>query len=189
LNLAGRDLDRGSVKIMNFQSLYGGGVPAISKKLGCSTLEAKEFKAFHDRALPGRKALDNEIKKIVRNGDPIRTLGGRLYYVEPPSFSKEFGRVTSWEYKLINYITQGSAADYTKEVLCQWYEGGGASNGTRFLLTVYDEINLSSPQGREADESMKYLREVMDYGGIKLDVPMRSSGKRGLRWGSLEKCP
>jgi DNA polymerase I-like protein with 3'-5' exonuclease and polymerase domains len=95
------------------------------------------------------------------------------------------GRRQSWEYKLINYLIQGSAADVTKEAINRWYYGGGPSNGARFLLTVYDEINITSERSR-ARENMQVLREVMN--GIELDVPMRSEGKIGERWGQLEKC-
>ena len=175
-------LERTKVKTLNFQSMYGGGVQAIMDKLRCSRNEAKQFKAFHDQALPGRKILNDEITRLVRRGEPIRTIGGRLYYVEPPS--RVNGRMQTWEYKLINYLIQGSAADITKEVICRWYENGGTSNGTRFLLTVYDEINISAPRDR-AKESMAFLREMMD--DVELDCPMRSSGKVGERWGELQK--
>lgn len=180
--MTGRIMDRTSVKVMNFQSIYGGGVNAISEKLRCSMAEAKQFKQFHDQALPGRKILNDEIVRLVRRGEPIRTWGGRLYYCEPPS--RINGRLQTWEYKLINYEIQGSAADMTKEAICRWHEGGGAT-AARFLLTVYDEINLSSPR-KHAKESMQFLREIMD--GMELDCPMRSDGKIGESWGTLEKA-
>jgi DNA polymerase I-like protein with 3'-5' exonuclease and polymerase domains len=175
--VAGRELPRGNVKIMNFQSLYGGGVPALQKKLRCSYTEAKELKAFHNKALPGRVILNEEIKRIVSRGDPIRTWGGRLYYPEKPG---EDGR--SKIYKLINYIVQGSAADLTKQCLIDWYSNG---IDARFLVTVYDEINLSCPTGVEAQE-MGLLKETMEE--PRLTVPMRSSGKMGPSWGELTKC-
>jgi DNA polymerase I-like protein with 3'-5' exonuclease and polymerase domains len=183
ISLVNVDLGRTPVKAMNFQGIYGGGVPAISKKLNCSMVKAREFKAFHERALPGRKILSDEILRLVRRGEPIRTWGGRLYHVEPPSTVN--GRVQTWEYKLINYLVQGSAADVTKEAIIRWYYGGGPSNGARFLLTVYDEINISSARASWR-ENMAFLKEVMN--GVELDVPMRSSGKHGERWGQLEKC-
>jgi DNA polymerase I-like protein with 3'-5' exonuclease and polymerase domains len=182
LEMVGRDLDRTSTKIMNFQSIYGGGLNAISQKLKCSMAEAKQFKAFHDQALPGRKILDEEIKRIVRRNEPIRTWGGRLYYCEEPKKIK--GRLQTFEYKLINYLVQGSAADVTKEAICRWHEQDGTGDGSRFLLTVYDEINLSSPRA-VVGEAMAFLKEIMD--GMELDVPMRSSGKVGESWGTAKK--
>lgn len=174
-------MTRGNVKIMNFQALYGGGVPAAAKKLKVSLTEAKQFKTFHDRALPGRVIVNEEIKRIVRAGDPIVTWGGRKYYVEEPKIVN--GRMQTWEYKLINYYVQGSAADITKEVLVNWYEDSRRTS--RFLLTVYDEINASSPIDAQERE-MQLLREHME--NIDLDVPMRSDGKFGPNWGELVKC-
>jgi len=179
----GRDLERTRVKNVTFARLYGGGVNAVKQQARCKdTAEAKEILLFHDTALPGRRILSEEILRLVRRGEPIRTWGGRLYHVEPPVIVK--GRRQTWEYKLINYLVQGSAADITKEVICEWYYGGGTTNGARFLLTVYDEINLSCPRDRVEPE-MEFLREFMD--GVELDVPMRSDGKIGERWGELEK--
>ena len=135
------------------------------------------MKAFHNKALPGRVTLNEEIKRIVQRDDPIRTWGGRLYYPEAPGAD---GR--SKIYKLINYIVQGSAADLTKQALIDWAAAGPKA---RFLVTVYDEINLSCPVTL-ADGEMALLKEVMER--PRLSVPMRSSGKRGPSWGLLEKC-
>lgn len=181
--VTGRELERTRVKNVTFARLYGGGAGAVHAQARTSSLaEAREIMAFHDQALPGRRILSEEIQRIIRRGEAVRTWGGRLYHVEPPKKIK--GKMRTFEYKLINYLVQGSAADATKEAICLWHEGGGASNGTRFLLTVYDEINLSSPRG-VVGESMAFLREIMD--GLDLSVPMRSDGKVGARWGELTK--
>jgi DNA polymerase I-like protein with 3'-5' exonuclease and polymerase domains len=178
MRLTGRTLERTKIKVLNFQGVYGGGVPAAQRKLRCSYAEAKEFKAFHDKALPGRKRVNEEITRIVRRGDPIRTWGGRLYYPERPGPD---GRDKI--YKLLNYAVQGSAADLTKQALIDWNDAVGA--GARFLVTVYDEIDLSVDKSMEK-EHMALLRSVME--APRLSVPMRSSGKRGPTWGDLEKC-
>lgn len=179
--LVGLKLVRTHVKNMNFLGLYGGGVPSVAKRLQCSTAKAKEYKAFHDKALPGRIKVNEAIQEIIRSGDPIRTWGGRIYYPEPPKTIK--GRRQSFEYKLINYLCQGSAADVTKEALARWYEH--PKREARFLVTVYDEINISAEEDCAA-EQMALLRDVME--GIEMDVLMKSSGKSGTRWGELEAC-
>lgn len=181
--LTGLELERTKIKVLNFQAIYGGGVPAAQAKLNCSYAEAKEYKAFHDKALPGRVILNEEILKIVRQGDPIRTWGGRLYYPEQPRFDKKRGRVQTYEYKLINYEVQGSAADLTKECIIVWNRA--KLPGCRFLVKVYDEINISAFTP-EKDKHMALLREVMEED--RLTVPMRSSGKEGSNWGDLKKC-
>lgn len=184
MRVAGREIERTRVKTLNFQGLYGGGIPALQRKLRCSALEAKELKAFHNRALPGRKILNEEITRIVRRGEPIRTWGGRLYFPEEPGFSKKHGRHMTYEYKLINYAIQGSAADLTKEAIIQWH--GAKDRSARFLVTVYDEINVSSECGSAAVRQMQLLKDVMEE--TRLSVPMRSSPKHGPSWGAAKRC-
>lgn len=183
--MGGIEFERTKVKVLNFQAIYGGGAPAAQKKLNCSLKEAKEFKVFHDKALPGRKILSEEILRVVRRGDPIRTLGGRMYYPEEPRFMKDLGRVQTFEYKLINYIVQGSAADLTKRAIIDWHKH--AKRVARFLVTVYDEINASAPAG-DTERQMTILRECMEAKRLGLSVPMLSDGKMGPNWGALVKC-
>jgi DNA polymerase I-like protein with 3'-5' exonuclease and polymerase domains len=181
MRVAQREFERTKVKTLNFQGIYGGGIPALQKKLRCSASEAKELKVFHDKALPGRKILNEEIQKLVRRGLPIRTWGGRLYFVESPHMVE--GRLRNFEYKLINYYCQGSAADLTKRAIIDWHNH--PKRVARFLVTVYDEINMSAAE-RDKVRQMQILREAME--APRLTVPMLSSGKWGQTWGDLVKC-
>lgn len=174
------DVDRKPTKTLNFLGLYGGGAPAAAKKLGVSLAEAKRYKLLHDQALPGRLELNRTIQEMVRAGEPIKTWGGRIYYPEDPKIVN--GRWQNFEYKLINYLCQGSAADVTKEAMIRWYEH--PKREARFLVQVYDEMNISAYEDI-ASEQMAVLKECMD--SIELDLEMRSSGKIGERWGILEK--
>lgn len=181
MRVAQREIERTRVKTLNFQGLYGGGIPALQKKLRCSSQEAKQLKQFHDAALPGRKILNEEIARLINRGLPIHTWGGRLYFKEPSLFKD--GRMMDFLYKLINYLIQGSAADLTKQTLIDWYQARGKE--ARFLVTVYDEINISVPKTR-FEREMGILREAMER--PRLTVPMLSDGKVGYRWGDLKKC-
>lgn len=180
MRVAGREIERTRVKTLNFQGIYGGGVPALQRKLRCSAAEAKQLKQFHDAALPGRKILNEEIAKVIARGLPIRTWGGRLYFAEPPGTD---GR--NKLYKLINYEVQGSAADLTKEALIVWHSA--KERTARFLVTVYDEINISSQRGEAAVRQMKLLKEAMEE--PRLSVPMLSDPKHGASWGTSKRCP
>lgn len=178
----GREFPRTNVKVTNFRKLYGGGIPALMKALNMERPEASEFFKLHDEFLPGRVVLNEEITKRVRMGSPIVTWGGRLYYVEPPGYRN--GKWQTYEYKLLNYLCQGSAADITKEALIRWYNHPRRHPEDRFLVTVYDEINISAPK-RRWREAMEVLCEVME--SIEMDVPMLSSPKVGLSWGKCQK--
>lgn len=178
--LAGLDLDRTKVKGLNFQAIYGGGIPAAAKLLGVSQGVARQYKQFHDEALPGRRILNEEIIRLVRQGEPVVTWGGRKYFVEPPKVID--GKLQTFEYKLINYICQGSAADITKEVMTQYFYNTDRMG--EFICQVYDELNISAPE-ECAQQEMSLLRYLMN--NVTLSVPMRSSGKIGPNWGALKE--
>jgi len=181
LEQSGNDLERTRVKNVSFARLYGGGIPSIYRQARCeSEAEAKQIAALHDKALPGRKIVVDEIKKLVRQGIPIVTWGGRLYHPESPGPD---GR--SKDYKLINYVCgQGSAADVTKQFIIDWYKAK-RHKSTRFLVTVYDELNINAVQ-ENAVQEMGVLREMMEM--PRLSVPLRTTPKHGLTWGAAKTC-
>lgn len=183
---AGREFEKTTIKVLNFQGIYGGGVPALAKALEISHDEAKELKKAHDEALPGRKILAETIGSIFKAGDAIETWGGRLYYVEPAGYSEKYKRWMTYEYKGINYEIQGSAADITIQAILDWHDDPRRAPSARLLVQVYDEINVSAPRDC-AEHQMAVLKEVMERD--RLTVPMRSDGKWGESWGTLEKCP
>lgn len=176
---------RKNVKIANFRIIYGGGAPATAQGIGCSIEEAKSLLAAHKRALPsltGRGGLSEQTKDIGRSGGCLFTWGGRAYYVEPPSFNKKYGRDMTYEYKLLNYLCQGSAADVTKQAMINYNEH--PKRRGRFLVQVYDEMNASS--GPDAKAEMAVLRESMEAVSEDLSVAMLSEGKTGKTWGDLK---
>lgn len=177
---------RKNVKIANFRIIYGGGAPATAAGINCSIDEAKELLAAHKAALPsltGRGGLSDETKDIGRRGDCLYTWGGRAYYVEPPAFNKKFGRNMTFEYKLLNYLCQGSAADVTKQAMINYNEH--PKRRGRFLVQVYDEMNASS--GPDPKAEMAVLRDSMEAVSEQLDVAMLSEGKMGKTWGDQKK--
>jgi DNA polymerase I-like protein with 3'-5' exonuclease and polymerase domains len=179
----GVTMQRTHVKNMNFLGLYGGGAPAAALQMGMSLTKAKEYLAFHKEVLPGKDDLNEVIREMVAVGEPIRTWGGRVYYPEPATFRN--GRKQDNVFKLINVLCQGSAADITKEALIRYHEH--PKKEARFLITVYDEINSSSPKGDKLRQ-MRVLKESMESVSADLDLEMTTSGKMGPRWGKLEKC-
>jgi DNA polymerase I-like protein with 3'-5' exonuclease and polymerase domains len=177
-----RDFIRLRVKQFVFQKIYGGGWPALTAALGCDMPTAKLVVAAMMQALPGYETLEADIKATGRAGLAIRTWGGREYYTEPPKFVKKYGRVMTFDYKLMNYLIQGSAGDCTKEALIRYDEH--PKREARMLVSVHDEINSSMAKKRFKLE-MELLREVMQ--SIQFDLPMLSEGKFGNDWGHLTK--
>lgn len=181
-DIAGLSYQRTQVKITNFRRIYGGGAPATAGALNVSIDVAKELLVAHGKALPGVKDLSTQIVALARSGEPIVTWGGREYYPEPPRYDKRYGRDMTYEYKLLNYLIQGSAADVTKEAILRYHRHPKKIG--RFLVTVYDEINVSAPKAL-ANAEMAVLKECME--SIETDVAMLSDGKIGPNWAALKK--
>lgn len=167
-------------KTLNFQALYGGGIPAAVKKIRCTEAEARQFKAFHDRALPGRKILSDTLTSLLRQGYAVRTYGGRLYVREPLKLRD--GRWQDHDYAMINYLIQGSAADFTKRALLRML--AHPDYKSRFLLNVYDELVISSPI-EIADQQSLVMKEAMQ--SLPLRVAMLTEAAQGIRWGDMTK--
>ena len=178
--ILGRVFPYQNVKNFDFQVLYGGGIPAIMAALNCDEDTARQAIAALKVLLPGYDALNEAIKERGRNGEPIRTWGTRLYYCEESKYVEKFRRVMSFEYKLLNFLIQGSAADCTKEAIIRYHEH--PARESRFLVAVHDSICISSPADRVAEE-MRILEECM--GSVEFDIEMRSEGKAGPNWGDL----
>lgn len=180
----GSKLERRAVKTVNFGMLYGMGVKLLAERLGCSLDEASRIKAAQRKVLPGlatrETGLEDRIRARAKAGLPIRTFGGREYYCEEPEISGEDAR--TFEYKLLNYLVQGSAADDTKQAIINYHK---IKQHGRFLVTVHDEINISVPREHLHTE-LELLRQAME--GVEgFDVPMLTDAKSGPNWNELRK--
>jgi DNA polymerase I-like protein with 3'-5' exonuclease and polymerase domains len=177
--VSGLELERRAVKILNFGINYGMGIGKLAAGMGVDTGTATRLRNAQRNAVPDVYNLDKELKRRGQNGEPLRTWGGRLYFCEPPALIA--GHMKTFEYKLLNYLIQGSAADCTKEAVIRY---NSEKKDGRFLVTVHDEINFSADEGAAAGE-LALLSDVM--ASIEFDVPMLSDAKVGLNWGELQK--
>lgn len=178
LETLGIEVDRGITKTLNFGYVYGQGLGSLAERMDRSVDEVKKFRNAQMKVLPGLKELSDSLKARARAGEPIRTWGGREYYVEPPMHKE--GRLMTFEYKLLNYLVQGSSADITKESIIRY---DAVRKEGRFMLSVYDENDISVPK-KAIKSEMLLLRECMM--SIEVDVPLLSDGEIGPRLGSLE---
>jgi len=177
--------EREPVKTANFLAFYGGGWRALKEQTGMSEVAAKEFMSIWKKAMPDVISLQKQLTSMYQRGEPIRTLGGRLYYCKPPSVAKKGdrkGQLVTYEYTALNYLIQPSAADLLKMWLIA-YDSHPKKRG-RFMVSVYDEINVSAPAKLAKAENL-VLKKVME--SFKIDVPWRSDGDERPNWGEKIK--
>ena len=161
-----RPIDRKATKVIAFSLLYGAGLVTTASRLGTDQLTAHQIKHAYLDVLPGVRQFQREVTAAAEAGG-VTSWGGRV-------LTAPHGR----NYALVNYLIQGSSADYTKQAILDYEEEPGPS---AFLCTVHDEINVSAPEDR-VSESVEAVRSVMEKD--RLSVPMRADITVGPTWGS-----
>lgn len=173
---AGGDTTRHEAKQIFLGLVYAMGVDALAGKIGSDYQRANSLKNLVKAALPDVVELDKDCRRRFKNGLPIRTLGGRLCYCEPPSNGRD------WAYKALNLLIQGSAADQTKEAMI--YTEENMVPGGRQLGNIHDEINLSIPP-----EFVEVIKEILTKAANALpcDCPMILTFGVGNTWAEAAK--
>jgi DNA polymerase I-like protein with 3'-5' exonuclease and polymerase domains len=177
---AGLDLPHKMVKITGFSLLYGSGINALAALLAVDRASAYRIRQAYFQALPGFQELMDDVSRRGSQGMPVRTWGGRLIYAEPSKIVK--GHQWSFEYKLTNYLIQGSAADQTKEAI---HTVGYKTPTRRFLATVHDE-NVYSVCKDHLDENIREIKASME-GQSGWDVPFKAKVKVGPNWHNINE--
>lgn len=201
---SGQSYFRDVIKHVNLRQFYGGGreglvthpMLRLDKAHGCKLdCRHKEdncaaYKAagkiMQDwrRGLPGVVSLTRQLSAMYQRGEPIRTLGGRLYRCKPAGIATKGSRKGQWvtfEYTALNYLVQPSGADMLKMAMIKYHDH--PKRRARLLCVVHDEVNVSAPV-KIAKQEMALLQEVME--SIKLDVPTKTDGDVRPNWGEKQ---
>lgn len=176
----GKHYDRKPVKNTNLGLIYGMGVGKLAERNEMSVEESGELKKAILQLYPGLKEMYRDMKMRAANNLPIRTWGGREYYCEEPKLIA--GRLRHFDYKLVNVLIQGSAADCTKEAIIRFH--AVKQNNWKIILNVHDQITVSVPS-RDVKKAMAVLREAME--SVEFDVPILSEGDTSsTNWDELK---
>jgi DNA polymerase-1 len=168
---------RRDAKTIAFSILYGSGLGLLAQGIGCSVEQAGALKKAYLNTFPGIKAIQQDLKLRSKTNQPLTTFGGRKYYCEAPKVIN--GRLCTFEYKMTNYLIQGSAADQTKDAVIRYYGAGGRN----MILMVHDELCCVFSE-KDVRPEMLALKKAMDAAG--LDVPMVSEGETGKTWSTMQ---
>ena len=165
--------DRKPVKNTNLGLIYGMGAPKLAVKNDMSVEEADLLKKAILKLYPGLAEMYKDMKRRARAQEPVRTWGGREYYCEDPKIVQ--GRLRTFDYKLVNVLIQGSAADCTKEAIIRFDDRKRELGKPewKLILTVHDQLTASVPK-RDRDAAMELLRQCME--SVEFDVQMLSEG-------------
>jgi DNA polymerase-1 len=163
-NIAG--ITRKVAKTLGFAVLYGAGVGKIAESLYISVADAENVKKQYLQAMPEIKTLSRDVQSDGRMNQPITTLGGREYYVEKPKIME--GRFRSFEYKLVNYLIQGSAADQTKQAMLDYCR---RTKHGRLTFSVHDQLVIQcAPEHVEEESALLQSCMVNSFAEV-LDCP------------------
>lgn len=169
LEKMGKFYDRKPVKNTNLGLIYGMGVGKLAEKNDMSVDESAELKKAILKLYPGLGEMYKDMKVRARNKQPIHTWGGREYFCEEPRMVD--GRIREFDYKLVNILIQGSAADCTKEAIIRYHATKDPE--ALIILNVHDQITASVPKKIYKAE-MEVLRKAME--SVEFDVPILSEG-------------
>jgi DNA polymerase I-like protein with 3'-5' exonuclease and polymerase domains len=160
-------ISRREAKVVNLGLSYGMGISKLAKSLSVSEEQARVVKDNYNLLAPFLDQLNKKCQSALKKKGYIRTLGGRHSHIDPPIGKQTF------EYKALNKLIQGSAADQTIECMIMAYE-----EGLPVLFPVHDEICMSS-----SEEQAMRMKEIMET-AVELDVPVVISMGKGGQSGS-----
>ena len=121
---------------------------------------------------PGLKDMQNTMRIRYKLRQPLKTVGGRLVPMEPPKIIH--GRLREFDYKGVNLLIQGSAADQAKAAMILYQQ---TRQDSRLLLSVHDELVISVPEEHIEREANCLMNAMCN--AVTLDVPMVSDYKVG----------
>jgi DNA polymerase I-like protein with 3'-5' exonuclease and polymerase domains len=181
----GRFYERKPVKNTNLGLIYGMGAAKLAVKNDMSVEEADELKQAILVLYPGLKAMYKDMRLRAMGKEPIRTWGGREYYCEEPKIVK--GRIRTFDYKLVNVLIQGSAADCTKEAIIRLDDmiiKLGKQDIWFLFFNVHDQLTMSVPI-KDLVQAMEVLKTCME--SVEFDVPVLSEGSISFtNWAELK---
>ena len=156
----GVDIDRTQTKTIALGKAYAMGVDKLAKTLDITKQDALTLTRAFDLGNPFIKELDAFCKYRMKTTGKIKTLGGR------------FTQSDGVDYKAMNKLIQGSAADQTALAMLMMYEEYNLIP----QIVVHDEVNFSGSY--EQAEHVKHCMENV----FKLEIPSLTEIGRGLNW-------
>jgi DNA polymerase-1 len=148
-------MTRDNTKTFVYSIQYGAGVPRIMNAFGVTEVVAKRMRTKFYRTYPGFRALDAACRERASRQLALRLWSGRIRRFMYPGEN----------YKAMNALIQGGAADVVEEVW-NWVMENLDNEDCRCLLQVHDALVFEVREDL-ADEYRVRIEEAMsDVQGI-----------------------
>jgi DNA polymerase-1 len=171
---------RARAKTINFATIYGQGPFALSKQLGITQEDARQFIAQYFERFAGVRAFLDRQVALAREQGYVETLLGRRRYI-PEVREKNFNLRSYGERNAQNSPLQGSAADLIKLAMIRIHALLGERRlASRMLLQVHDELVFEVPPGEV--ELMEGLVKREMESVMPLRVPLVADVGEGENW-------
>lgn len=176
---------RKRAKIINFSVLYGTGPYSLSKELGVSYSDAKDFIDTYFEKHAGVKSFIDEVIAAAEAESEVKTISGRRRGIPEIQSSnrtvKENGKRMA-----INTVIQGSAADIIKIAMINiQHQMTQSKMESKLIMQVHDELVFEYPPNEEK-KLLHLVKQEMEN-AITLNVPLKVDLKTGSTWGTMEK--
>ncbi len=174
--------DRRSAKAINFGLIYGMSSFGLSKQLGISIPEAKDYMDIYFSRYPKIKSYMLEKKTFAKQHGYVETLLGRKLYL-PEINSKRAQRRSYAERTAINAPVQGTAADIIKIAMIEidkWL--AEKKSKTKMIMQVHDELVFEISEN-DIDSEIEDIVNLMQN-CITLDLPLEVNFGIEDNWGN-----
>ncbi|MBN1818760.1 MAG: DNA polymerase I, partial [Sedimentisphaerales bacterium] len=171
---------RSNAKAVNFGIIYGQGPFGLSRTIGISLGEAKQFiEDYYARYSSIRTFMDNVIARTKKAGYAETILGRRRPITGLDS--RNFNRRSQAQRLAVNTVIQGSAADLIKVAMIRIQQRIEKENlPVQMILQIHDELVFELPR-KEAKTHAAWITQEMAH-AIELDVPMKVDVAIGASW-------
>jgi DNA polymerase I len=171
---------RGRAKTINFATIYGQGPHALSRQLGITHAEARDFIAKYFERFEGVKRYLDSMVEFAREHGYVQTIFNRRRYI-PELRERNFNMRAFGERTAANSPIQGSAADLIKIAMIRvddsFRERGFES---RMLLQVHDEL-VFDVKPSELEDVREVVVHQMEH-AAELSVPLVVDVGIGDNW-------
>ena len=175
---------RRTAKAVNFGIIYGISPFGLSKNIGTSMAEAKEYIEAYFSMYPTIKAfMDNSVLEAKQQGFVTTLLGRRRNITE--IYSTNHNTAMFGERAAMNMPLQGTASDIIKKAMLNVDRALTEQNlKSKLILQIHDELILDVPEN-EIEQVKKLLKDCMEN-VISLKVPLTIDISVGKDWFSAK---